>query len=49
MELLNLVFGTCGNNVGIELELKEFLIYSAGYMNFVKWLHVKILKEEFKV
>lgn len=28
-ELLNLVFGTCGNNVGFELELKEFLIYGA--------------------
>ena len=36
MELLNLVFGTCGIYVGIELELKEFLIFRAGYMNFVK-------------
>ena len=51
MELLNLVFGTCGNTVGIdffffffffekpmgiELELKEFLIFNASYMNSVK-------------
>ena len=59
MELLNLVFGTCGNTVGIdffffffekpmgiELELKEFLIFNASYMNSVKQPYVKILKEE---
>ena len=31
-----MVFRTCGNIVGIELELKEFLIFNAGYMNSVK-------------